>query len=75
MIDYLIRNEIRNVLKELHYNLSLLYYVTDQLEQQMHSEEDELKCKQIQAELNEVEDFIKSAKEKIENFALIIGVK
>lgn len=75
MINSLTRSEIRKILNELKYQLSLMYYVSDTLEQQMHSEKDEMKNRQIQNELNEVEDFIKSAKEKIENFALIIGVK
>lgn len=75
MINFLIRSEIKKVLTELMYQLHLLDSVACMLEQQMYMEDDEMKHKQTQAELNEVEDFIKGAKEKIENFALIIGVK
>jgi hypothetical protein len=34
-----------------------------------------MKYKQIQKELNEVEDFVDGIKKSIKNFALIIGVK
>ena len=75
MINSSMRKEINGVLVEMEYQLSLFIHFTSELEEQMHSEEDEMKYKQIQNQLNEIEDFIDSMKERIKNFALIIGVK
>ncbi|MFA5715821.1 MAG: hypothetical protein WC998_08770 [Candidatus Paceibacterota bacterium] len=63
------------MLNELQYQISLFIGVSDELEQQMSAEKDEMKYKQIQKELNEVEDFVGGIKKSIKNFALIIGVK
>jgi hypothetical protein len=63
------------MLNELQYQISLFTGVSDELEQQMLAEGDEMKYKQIQKELNEVEDFVDGIKKSIKNFALIIGVK
>ena len=63
------------MLNELQYQISLFIGVSDELEQQMSAEKDEMKYKQIQKELNEVEDFVDGIKKSIKNFALIIGVK
>jgi len=75
MINSFLRSEIKFMLNELQYQISLFTGVSDELEQQMLAEGDEMKYKQIQKELNEVEDFVDGIKKSIKNFALIIGVK
>ena len=75
MINSFLRSEIKFMLNELQYQISLFIGVSDELEQQMSAEKDEMKYKQIQKELNEVEDFVEGIKKSIKNFALIIGVK